>query len=872
MHFVRNFLPMREIEPNSDLFIKTLEETLKHFTDAQWLGRNSPLAAPYFLHRHLKNESLSESRRGEILQDILTDLSRRFTVKEAAYYSELLKLYYFEELAPGEVQARLNIGRTKLSQDRREALLLLASELIHFIYPALRLEAPPIPTTLLEREKPQKAILDFLQAGKMVALVGASGIGKTTLAGLLARSFSKAGSNAFWYTIRPDLNDQVESFIFAVGYFAHQQGHSILWQELIATQGKAASEPKREKLLQMLRHLFTQMHPCPLLCIDEVDHLQSSPDHASLIRLIESLRGLVPILLIGQNTNILSDHSEMLGGLSEESLAKLLRLQGVRLDVEGQSELHQLTKGNPRLIQLYGQALQSGESSQDLLTTLSTMPILETLFSRILQRLSQAELETLMMLSVYPLPAPSYIGKAKLIESLQRKQLLQADGSGGVEVPALLRPLIVENLSTEQAANLHRCAATVRSETAAITAAAYHWIAAGEPEQAFLAWEHHQLQEINQGQAATALRLFRRLVVQDLPTALRERVRVLCGNLENLVGQPLIALEDIRSLLQKQSLAALEASDLEGRIHNERHDSTHARNAFHRAQELAEMILEARLAMVHKGLSWGYWNENELRKADEEIDLAAYEVENMRGNLARERFHYEQARTHYLQAIQLAEACQYEAGIAKSCNQLAGILMLQGDFETCFQLLQRAYAIHEQIGKVRSMSGYLSSMAVAHNLAGDHPTALQCLDKAEKLLGFLTEIETNLMLPILQARAEAYLGLGEIDRAEQFAQQVLAIEDEKMSRDAGWVLGEVAIRRQAWQAAVTYLRNTIENCLSDSLAPDHYVLALAYRSLARAYAQQGLQHEAVCYQQAAIDHFTSIQLPNEIMRTQAMFA
>lgn len=862
---------MREKEQTTDYFVRTVEEALDHFGDVRWLGKHSPFAAPYFLHRQLKNESHTESSRGEVLQSILVALSKSITGSQAEHYRRLLELYYFEEIPPGEVQKRLNIGRTKLSQDRRVALSLLANELIRFNYPALRLEEPPIQTMLVHSGSHQKMIFDLLQSRHTVALVGAGGIGKTTLAALLTRAFVKAGNSAFWYTIRPDLNDQVESFVFALGYFAHQKGFSILWQELIASQGKAASEPKREKLMQMLRHLFSQMRPTPLLCIDEVDQLQSSPDHASLIRLIESLRGLVPILLAGQHSNIVCDHNEVLHGLNQEAMVELLQIHGVRFPPQQQQKLHEITQGNPRLVHLYCQALQSGEQHDDLLTALSRLSIWETLLGRVLQRLTQAELVVIMQLSVYPAPAPVYIAKADTIKRLAQKQLVQIDGKGSVEIPLLYRLLIRDNLPIEQQALLHRQAALMRSSVGTITAAAYHWIEAGDYYQAFLEWERHQHHEINQGQAATALRLFRRLATKPLPDDLCDQIQLICANLENLVGQPEIALEDIRTLLQKQSAVAIDAYALAGSIHNDRLEDLQAQAAFQQAQKQAEQIVEIRLASIHKGLAWGYWNDAEIEKAEVEINLASYEVENMRGNLARERGLFAKAVEHYHAAIALAEATHNEAGIAKSSNQLAGVLMWQGKFDECFQALQRAYTIYERIGNLRTMAGVLISQAVANNLAGTHAEALRLLERAEKLLEFLLEIERNMWLPILQARAEAYLGLGELDRAESLASKVIYMEDILMSRDAKWVLGEVAAQRNELARAEQFLKESIQLCELEPTNPDRYMAALANRSLAIVLLKQGKYDDVAVVQQRTIDYFTSLDLEFEIQRTKQMW-
>jgi len=45
---------------------------------------------------------------------------------------------------------------------------------------------------------------------------------------------------AFWFTVRPTLNDSLGSLLFALGYFLHRLGISQLWQYLLAAGGNSS--------------------------------------------------------------------------------------------------------------------------------------------------------------------------------------------------------------------------------------------------------------------------------------------------------------------------------------------------------------------------------------------------------------------------------------------------------------------------------------------------------------------------------------------------------------------------------------------------------------------------------------------------------
>ncbi|MFN8441634.1 MAG: hypothetical protein U0175_12720 [Caldilineaceae bacterium] len=555
-------------------FTTALEETLNHFREPLWLGEHSPFASPYFLGQALPAQATSSSERGEILRQVLLELLNKLDGKNAEYYRRLLWLYFVDGIPPGKLLEILAIGRTKLSEDRRRALTLLAEQLIQFAHPALRLETVPKISSWVARDEAMESCVSLLLQQKSVALVGGAGVGKTTLAAKIADELRYIRKTpCFWYTIRPNLNDQVESFAFAFGLFAKQLGVPSLWLELTATHGKAASELKREKVLELVRYVLDKLHPAPLLCIDEIDLLDTCVEAKALVGFIESLRAWTPMLLIGQSVPMFYDHVETLEGLDEDSFVDLLEDQPLTLSASQQQQLFRITQGNPRLALLFCNTIKAGEIIDDLLAAFRKAPLLETLFDRILQRLTQAELNLLLEIAIFRLPAPiQHWQQAEtnhLLATLLSKQLLRSDEQDGVEVPAVYRSILLQRLNTAQKQIFHQQAAIICSSYALYTETAYHLFQTERLNEGFLLWNEYKQLEIDQGQAVVALRLFRSLDSGQLKPDVRQEFQLACGNLEFLTGRTPQALADVEPLLQKTSLVAIRANELAGRIHND---------------------------------------------------------------------------------------------------------------------------------------------------------------------------------------------------------------------------------------------------------------------------------------------------------------
>ncbi len=845
-------------------FTDSVEEALKQYGDPAWLGANSPLASPYFLAERLTAGDQTASGRGRVLQALLREATGQITGKYHERYQTLLREYYFQGRSMAAVSDQLGLTKNPFNLSRNAAIAAVAENLIDLVHPALHLEQPPFVPPLLDRQPLIADALAHLRQRQTVALLGTSGMGKTALASRLAQEL---GAPLFWRPTRPGLNDQVEHLLFALGLFVYQQGEPALWLELVASQGKT----ELEKLLGLLRYGLTQMDPAPLLCFDDLHLLQpvTNPAHAALLALLQSLRGQVPLLITGQESRIEADQYVTLNGLSPASMARLFAQQELQLAPEQVTELHHLTQGNPRLLELCQTVLLAGTPLDQLWPKLLASPTLDMMLIRILQGLTTTELTVLLALCVYRSPAPAQhwanTQSAVALRRLVDKRLLQLDQAGGVEVPLAYRRLLYQQLSADQRRSFHHEAANVRSKHGAYTAAAYHLSQAGAPAAALALWHEQQEREIAQGQAAAALTLFRQFANLALPPLVHEQRALICARLEYLAGHTSQAQADLRILLQRTTPLAVEANELAGMIANDQSEFADAASAFQQALLLAERTVEVRAARAHKGLAWLHLRQQEMEQVERELNLAEYEIENMRGNLAMDRYQYTQARQHYQQALQVAETLGYVEGQAKTHNNLATLLWYHGHFGESLAAAEAAYRAFAGVGKIANQAGCRLTQAVAYNQAGDHHAALLAVQDAQTILTKHGEIMPWQQALIDQALAEAHLGLGNLAVAEVHAQQVIASEEADVLADAWRVLGEIRAERQEWIAAEHFVRLAINLATERE---DRYLAAYAWRAQGRIYQQQGQQSSADDAFAIALAEFQAIDLSHEVARTQ----
>lgn len=846
-------------------FRDTVEEALKHFNDPAWLGTHAPLAAPYLLARHLDTRIDAPLARGRVLQDLLKRAAAQLDGKYGPRSQDILEQYYFRGLRVDVVCDSLNLSRATFHTSRNTAIDSLAEIVTREIQPALALETPPtVVEDFFARRTELAGCLAALRQKQTVLLTGSGGMGKTTLGSHLARAWGER--HVCWFTIRPGLTDHLGTLLLHLGFFLRQHNAPALWQEMIAAQSQI--DPKI--VLGLVRFSIEQQRLQPLLlCVDEVDLLQSSVgEHEQLSVFLQSLRGLMPLLLIGQHSTFDADHYVALGGLANQDLQRWLLARGVRLSPEDQARLHRYTGGAPHLIDLFITLHQTGDTLDVLLGQLASTPTLVTLLGRVLQRLSDVERGVLMELAVMRAPAPADVwqpaGFSGALQMLIERHLVQSDDYGRVWLLPIYRELVCSALPAEKLAALHMRAAAVFTARGQYTVAASHYALASQPEMAIWLWRQHQKEEINQGQAHAALQVFRPLAALDLPVPTMEELILLLAGLEHLTGNPIQARTDLHALLWHTPLLAIEADELAGTVASDQGDYSTAREFLSSGLARAEALLEPRLAHIHKGIAWSHVKERNLTAAWREILLAEYEVENLKGLLREEAHEYRLAETHFRTALALAQELAHEQGIAKSESNLSGLYARLGRYVEAKEYGESAYASYLRLGKTLAVAGCKINLGFLYNLAGDFAAASSI---AEEVDVFLAERVIDPPRPlrsiITQVKAEAALGLGQLALAEIYAQDALQEGGDFIASDATRTLAEVQLHGGDPDGAAMLIDQAIELAQRQG---DRYLEAYAWRIAARIERARHMSGAADSAAAMAIDIFTSLNLSHEAIK------
>jgi tetratricopeptide (TPR) repeat protein len=859
----------------ANAFLEQVEQALARSNDPHWLGAHSPLAAPYLLNHHIADTThgyddtaSSALARGQVLQQMLRIAADVVAEEhsEGAYRRRLLELSFFDPKPRHIILSELGVSKNTYYEHRKQTIQQLAQVLIARLNPALRVETPMHTTEIIGRDTDYQQCREALQQHQTVALIGLSGVGKTTLGAEVARGL--ADHMPFWFTLRPGLNDTLSSVFFALGHAIYRHGAAGLWQQVVATSGTLDAEVAMSLLRQDVYQLEQAGQPPLLLCFDELDLLRPTeiPRHNQLLAFLEGLRGMVALLLIGQYLPLDADVRCELRGFAPATTAALLAREGIVLDDATLQQLQSYTWGNPRLIELFLALHQDGEPLARLLHHLPAAPSLEALCNRIWQRLDQEEQATLLALSVYRRPIAAQDWERQPLHQLIRRHLVARDASGGVEVLPAFRSLIGARLPAAQRAPLHLAAAAARLQRGEYTEAAYHLVQGGEADTAIWVWYLHRTQEINQGQGYAAREIFgaEHLDHAPLSDASRDLLRLVHAELSKLVGD----YDQVRSMLADtlhNPVFQFLAERLQGDIAEMRNDLDEALRHYTNGLHTVERLLTERV-FFRKNLAWTWMRHEQFDHAWREVELARYELANIQGQLCFRQGRYANAETHYREALRLAEALEHLEGEAKTHDNLGVLLAHQERFDGADEHLEAATHRYQRIGRVNAVADMLVNRAFFLNLAGHHAEVLPLAHEASTLFVSLGDICGEAVAA--QNLAEAHMELGDLDAAQEHAQHVVQLNESYTRPDGLRVLAEIHLRRGALTEAEHHARQALE---AVQQIEDSYLEAYVQRTLGQVYLAQ--MHYAAAHTafERAMNLFQTVHLPREVERTLSIF-
>ena len=808
--------------PSADPFLEALEAALDHLADPAWLGAQSPLASTYVLGAAAAGDGAA---RGSALRQRLTEAAS--TLSEDA--RRLLDAAYFRRkpsLTIIGVARELHMSRAAYYRHRDAVLPELGSAFSAIIQPALRLEAPP-GASLVGRQRELDAAESILRAGGTVVLAGPAGIGKTTLGSALAKGWA----SAFWFTFRPPLNDQFDSFIFALASFLRERGASLAWQQLVADANPAA----RARIVGLLRHDLSQLPERPLLCIDEVDLLRfDTSEHAQLIQLLEDLRLLAPLLLMGQQLVIEPGLTLVLRGLEAPEARRLLEAHSAHgLEEAEFDRLLASTRGSPALLRLFAALVGAGEPVASALRQTQASPTLEVMVRRVWQRLSEPERELLARVSVHRGRAPldAYSDHPAYAVLLTR-EMIRPDGSGGLSVPTFAREFVYANVAPDIRAALHIDAARIYEQRADFTAAAWHYLAGREPALAVWTWFRHRESETRHGRAAAARAIFVDVALADLPLAEdRRALALLRAGWMRDAGEADDALWALDAAVWPAGHpAAGFAHLLRGQLHETRGQIDQALAELRLGMDEFERARERDAARVSASIGFVHLRERDMAAARQAAIEAQVQAQSFRGFVETQAANFAEAREQLEAAVALAERHAVRPAVMREAlSRLGTLCWQQGDAGRALELLGRALGLATAAGDTLSAVYLRINLSAAALTLGRPEVALA---HARDGLTIALPMRHGYLIAGLSVNAaEACLALGEVDEAERHARLAGAQEEAHAQPYALTVLGRAMLARGDQAGAAATL---IEAVALAEAAQDRFALAHALHWLARA--------------------------------------
>lgn len=849
-----------------------VKNVLEHWEDTLWLGEASPLATPYFLGERLHGHAPTAAARGQVLQAELamvlqtlwrgplptTGAALLAAVAEEEeihgrgdrYDCLILELNYCKAIFRPTPKNQseiyndiLHISRPTHDRHLAQAVERLGTILLQRLRPAIRPEQPQAVSTLIGREQLQSTLLAALQRRQSVSLIGPGGVGKTTLGAALTEAWPSPV--VFWFTFRATFNDHSDSLLFALGHFLHTHGASTLWHQLVADGGRLQDG---NLALGLIRTDLAALSQPPLLCFDELDVLrppstdQLNPRHGQLLELLDSLRGHCALLLIGQRAFWESDEVYTVAALAEPEVAALLSSFAIPHRREDVARLHYYSGGNPRLVTLCAAiyAQEGTASFQQVLDQLPASPTLLPLWHRLARRLLPGERTLLHALAVFRAPAPADVWQSgaateqAALTQLLTRRLVIADPQGGLTLLPALREVIYGELPVESREQYHAQAAQIRAERGEYTAAAYHLQQADQAEGAITLWHAHQAEEINRGQASSALAIFEAISLRRVDAKTQKVLRLIRAELYQLLGKP----EAVIATLEPISWSPAETEQVDAALllgkALERQGRTDAAHTTYGSAINVATALMGKTVKLHFQRSLLHIHERDMEQAWQEVNRARYLAETIAGTVHDQSGEFGAAHSYYSAALAIAQSVNDQNGVANTYFNLGNLAMRQQAVDDAISYYNQALTIHQAIGDRVAVEIARSGLVTAYMQAARYPEAITA---AKSALRFFQTMGHSYWTAINASNlAEAYTELNDLAAAETEARLVLEQEEPQSHPYALFTLGRVRYKQQQLQEAALYMEQARAVA---TLNGDRFLLAYCWEELGKIQQAMG---------------------------------
>lgn len=819
-----------------DPFQEALRLTLNAFDNPDKLEATSPLVQPYFLGEALAKTDLdaiqnttvailqsellnaAETLWGgtlpeskETLLELVEDERRERGNKGSRYLFLVLELRYFRQFFKPHIKPVakneqgiidfLGVGRSPFFRHLKTAREQLGNTLLQRIRPSLRLEQPPKPSLLFNREATSSSLLSELDKGNSVSLSGASGTGKTAL---VANAISQRPDlKTFWYTLKPGVNMQVDSLLFSLGSFVSRHGFSSLWLQLIADNGEIKNF---NVALSLLRGDLSESQGVQFLfCFDEVEHLigqtmtsQTSETYARLRTIIDTLAHVQPhqAILIGQTTIFKTASHVEIHPFSQDETLRFFQSHSIEAESNELDFIQSHTGGIPRILNLIPILHKYENSLQSTLESLNQSSLAEGLFNRVWSKISAEEQLFMSKLAVYDHASPSEIWPPALINKFLENRLVNTDTQGGVYLIPFWRKQIYfdrSKLPVDNRERFHLEAATTCSTRGEYTEAARHLINAGEPEMAVHIWFPNREAERRRGLLGTAHEIFAQLSSRRLPEEEQKAFALIRAELEGLAGNTREGLEILEaSDWGSESIVSLDAAFLKAKFQE---SLGYPEQAIHALDDLSgstlnlfDSLIKVRGYRVYTHLRLG-----DLKQAENQIVINDFESSHLKATLEKAKGNFEKSAEFLKTCLQLAEDANFEEGLARTYYELSEIEARTGNNPAAIQYIKDAIQHFKKIGNI-----FLAECAKT-NLAGicfymaDFDEAIKIY---KNCLSFFQKAKMPYWVSIsCSGLADSYYELGDLVNAKKYAQMILQTEEAHASPFALFTLGRIDLKQ-----------------------------------------------------------------------------
>jgi tetratricopeptide (TPR) repeat protein len=876
------------------LFERHIKQALRLYEQPERLGRESPLASSYVLGHALRDlpRPVTEQMRGETLRaeiraaanslwrgalptnrsEMLAAIAEaRRDPDDPRYAYVVLELRCFNDyVAPyrmSDIWEQPHLLPGSKSQHYRDfdvAVRRLAALLLDRLRPALRPERPRPPEALYGYARQLTQVVESLAQGRAVALSGPGGVGKTSIGASALRQISDR--DAFWYTLRPGFNDGIGSLLFALGAFLHERGAANLWRYLVTTNGVVGDLNLAAGLLREDLAVFGERPP--FLCLDDIECLTSgsldlpTPGHVQILDLIEGLRGVTPLLLIGQRGLPASDLHLELSGLSVADIARLYEDAGVGLSQEEAARLLAFSGGNPRLLTLLLTLRREGEDVTSLEGE-HGVPLLLPAFQRLWRRLRPEERRALQRLSVYQGYVPEDVLEATTLDALARLRLTDHDGHGGAALLPAFAPIVYDGLSSELREQLHSEAAIVYLERGAYTAAAYHFAQARQENRAVQVWFPQRRQAIARGEADAARPIFNGISRQRLGASERKALDIIRAELHQMAGEIETGLHELEQAdWSGESEATARLWMLRGQLQDALGYPDQTLTSYDEGLRVTARLL-GQMATLRLRRGRLHYRHRNLKASWQELQRAEFDLAVLRGLIREEEGAYDIALESYQCAHKLAEQLDEDTLRGEAERWIAVLYGRRQQLDEAVAHAMRAVKIYERLGDRVNLEKMHDSLAYIYLAARQFQAAIEA---AAPAYAFFRSIGDAHHAAVIAANlAEASFEIGDLEGATRYATEALDLGDRHAAPYAYFTLGQVALVRR--DAAVASFSESMQRAQQND---DPYMVAYAQRALGRAYLAAGEEAAGQRHLLDALALFQQLDIPGEITATEEL--